>query len=109
MVMVLAIAIAIVVIFMAMAITMAIAIASASASASVIVFVIVIIIIFHILNSFSWSDAQDSHTHYRREKTPVLLPVYFQFALVPEVFCYCSRVLALPVGFKYTLFCRTPP
>ena len=107
MVMVLAIAIVIVVIFTAMAITMAIAIASASAS--VIVFVIVIIIIFHILNSFSWSDAQDSHTHYRREKTPVLLPVYFQFALVPEVFCYCSRVLALPVGFKYTLFCRTPP
>ena len=47
----------------------------ASASASVIV--IVIIIIVHILNSFSWSDAQDSHTHYRREKTPVLLPVYF--------------------------------
>ena len=105
MVMVLAIAIVIVVIFMAMAITMAIAITSASA----IVIVIVIIIIFHILNSFSWSDAQDSHTHYRREKTPVLLPVYFQFALVPEVFCYCSRVLALPVGFKYTLFCRTPP
>ena len=103
--MVLAIAIVIVVIFMAMAITMAIAITSASA----IVIVIVIIIIFHILNSFSWSDAQDSHTHYRREKTPVLLPVYFQFALVPEVFCYCSRVLALPVGFKYTLFCRTPP
>ena len=101
MVMVLAIAIVIVVIFMAIAI--------ASASASVIVIVIVIIIIFHVLNSFSRSDAQDSHTHYRREKTPVLLPVYFQFALVPEVFCYCSRVLALPVGFKYTLFCRTPP
>ena len=90
MVMVLAIAIVIVVIFMAMAITMAIAITSASA----IVIVIVIIIIFHILNSFSWSDAQDSHTHYRREKPQSYSPYIFNSPSLQK-FSFTARVFSL--------------